>query len=279
MDEFEREYFARLKTLVSDYQSKRRELAKSRIKMFVAALERQLIDNKEDFDLIIAAGNSGLYMQLIAKMVYERLRIKLPKIITLPIIRFQEVKGKISLDDNSSLRSYLSGKLNDPPTSPNILFIDDEIMMGLTVKIALELILSENPNLDSLRCTIIAENHFFEWHHRIPKVSINFFAYSRLIQGLNGNIGYFIPEDLYSHITSLIKDVASYNHAMSVVIGGALKRKNEQGVLFYDTSVHKVCAENIANYNEIKASLLKELEYLVGEAVEKYKEKKIKFRF
>jgi hypothetical protein len=269
VDDFEKEYFQKLTQLASEYKDRRRDLAKSRIKMFVAALYRQLVEEKEKFDLVLAAGNSGLYMSVIAKMVYESLGIEAPTFITIPIYRFKDIEGKIALNDNSSLSSLVKGKLDSLPEAAKILFIDDEVMQGLTVKASLELILEERPDLTSIRCLVIAEHHFFEWHHNMTKVSINFFAYSRLIQGLNGNISYFIPEELFSKISAQINDVESYPHAMAIVIGGALKRKDESGVPFYDTSVATFTDE----------SLMNELAKLVQEGIEDYKNKKIQFRF
>lgn len=267
MDDFEKEYFEKLKQIAPEYYSKRRDLAKSRIKMFAAALCRQLTQECEKFDLIVAAGNSGLFMAIITKMLYESLRVEVPQIITLPIYRFKS-------DENGKI-----GKLANIPKNVNILFVDDEIMSGLTVETALELILREFPGLCFLRCLIIAENHFFEWHSNIPKVSVNYFSYSRLIQGLNGNIGYFIPEDLYDQIASLVTGVESYNHAMAIVIGGALKRKNDQGIAFYDTHVEEICKQNIAGFEKIKTSLNNELRELINKGIEEYKSRKIKFRF
>jgi hypothetical protein len=271
MDDFEKEYFEKLKLLAADYSDKRRELAKSRIKMFVAALCRQLLDEGEKFDLIVAAGNSGLYMSTITKTVYEALGKELPKVITLPIVRYTPLPdGQLDLFDNSSLKSTLSGKLTDIPSRANVLFVDDEIMSALTLKVAMELVLGELPELEALRCVVIAENHFFEWHYPIPKVQINYFAYSRLIQGLNGNIGYFIPEELYSKIAAEIPDVKSYNHAMAIVVGGAIKRKDSSGMPIYDF---------IDSYQEAREPLLKELQELVNQGIEEYKSKTIKFRF
>lgn len=279
MDEFEREYFDKLKQLASDYSGKRRNLARSRIKMFVAAVCRQLLEENEKFDLIVTAGNSGLYMATITNNVYPALGIELPQLITLPIYRFKSDDGeKIAVNDNFPLQQAVSDKLANLPQKANVLFVDDEIMSGITVKTALEIILNKRSDLDSLRCLIIAENHFFEWHYLIPKVTINFFAYSRLIQGLNGSIGYFIPEDLYTKITAQIADVESYNHAMAIVLGGALKRKSHQGIPFFDTSVEDVCLKEVSGYEETKITLMRELKKLVSQAIEEYKNKEIQFR-
>ncbi len=276
MDEYEKEYFAKLKKIAGDYDSVRRDLAKSRIKRFVAAVVRQINDEHRVFDLVVVVGNSGRFIFEITKQVYSELGIEIPPVVMLPIFRFKEVDGAMVLNDNSVLFSLIPTNL---PNKAMVLFVDDEIYIGLTVKASLELLLSRNPQLESLHCTIIAEHHFFEWHYNLPKVSVNFFSYSRLIQGLNGNIGYFIPDDLFEDLKKHITDVESYNHAMGIVIGGALKRKNKEGSPFYDTSVNDVCIERISNYSERKEILIKELNDLVKDAIKEYKEGIITFRF
>ena len=148
MDEFEKEYFTRLKQIATEYQTRRKELAQSRIKMFAAAVTRQLVDEKEVFDLIVAAGNSGLFMMQIVKRVYQSLGIKLPHTITLPIYRFKTVDEKQIINDNSNLKEYVKAQTNNISSQRlNILFVDDEIMTGLTVKASLELILDTLPEL------------------------------------------------------------------------------------------------------------------------------------
>lgn len=278
MDEFEKDYFDKLKQITPIYQTKRKELALSRIRMFAAALCRQLIEKKEKFDLLVAAGNSGLFMNEITKLTYEHLNLDLPQSICFPLLRFSDSDNTV-IYDNTVLKHLIKGKISNIPINPNILFIDDEIMRGLTIKASLDLILNERPDLNSLRTVIIAENHFFEWHYNIPKVSINFFPYSRLIQGLNGNIGQFIPDDLFSEMKSQLPEIRSYNHAMSIIFGGALKRKNEKGISFFDFNVESDLKKNIPDYYKKKTSLHVHLNNLVLESIEKYKQGKIYFRF
>jgi hypothetical protein len=277
MDEFERKYFKQLNSLAKDFQTERRELAFSRIKMFTAALYRRLIDEKEEFDLIVSAGNSGLYMMEITKMLFKELQIELPQTLVLPIHRFED-DGKI-INDNLSLKGYIEKQIKHLPPNLNILFIDDEIMMGLTVKAALELLIQTFAEIKELRCVIIAENHFFEWHYNMPKIRINYFSYSRLIQGLNGNIGYFIPKKLFLELISFIPEIKSYNHAMAIVIGGGLKTKDNDETPFYDFTITNRILKKHSDYMHEKNSLIKELNRLVFQGVEEYKNKMITFRF
>lgn len=277
MDDFANEYFNKITKISSDFNGRRKILAESRIKMFVASIYRQLVDFNEKYDIVLGAGNSGLFMTRIAQMTYEYLNIKTPLILNLPIYRFKE-DGK-TLNNNSFLVQQVKEKLRNLDSINNILFVDDEIMRALTAKECFNLILQVKTNVKHLNGTIIAENHFFEWHYKIPKASISFFAYSPLIQGLNGNIGYLIPEDLYKKISLLINEAVSYNHAMALVIGGALKRKDHNGNPYFDFTVESSLKNKIANYDDKKSSLMHRLQELVREGIEKYKAGEIKFRF
>lgn len=279
MDEFEKNYFAKLKKLAIDYQSQRNELAHARIKIFTAAVCRQLLEQDEKFDLIVASGNSGLFMMEIVKIIYKELKIELPQTLTIPVYRYKEVDGKIVTDDNTRLQEYVTNNIQTAATNLNVLFVDDETMTGLTIKTSLKLLLYALPDLTKLRCVVISEHHFFEWHFNLPKVSINYFAYARLIHGLNGNIGYFIPENLYAEIKSHIPDVESHNHAMAIVIGGALKRKDADEIPFYDSSVTEILKNSLPDYEQTKNALLHQLSTLVTQGIHEYKQKIITFRF
>src|SRR3989338_585265 len=176
MDDFEKEYFEKLSSLVVNFQHKRRDIAASRIRMFAAALARQLIDQKQNFSLLVAAGNSGLFMVKIAAIVYETLSVKMPPILLIPIVRQSTDNNSF---DNSILLSQVRQNLIQFSSLEKMLFIDDEIMRAITAKTALELILKSRPDIKHIDATIIAENHFFEWHYDFPQVSARFFAYSR----------------------------------------------------------------------------------------------------
>ncbi len=274
MDHFEKEYFEKITKIASDFKERRRDLAKSRIKMYSVTLYGLLVDLNEEYDALIGSGNSGLFMTKIAEIVYKNLNIKTPTILNLPIYRFNE--DNLSPYDNSPLLPKVNETLENLPIK-NVLFVDDEIMKAITAKECFNLILKARPDVKHFNATIVAEYHFFEWHYKMPQVSIRFFAYSRLIQGLNGNIGYFIPEDLFKEISSLIPEVTSYNHAMALVVSGLLK-KRDRGLLF-DTEIEQTLIENIKDYSSKKSQLIQEIENLVKEGIKEYKSGKIKFRF
>lgn len=277
MDDFANEYFHKITKIASDFKDRRKELAESRIRMFSASICKQITTLNNTYDLVLGAGNSGLFMTKITKKVYEYLNIKTPPILNLPLYRFEE-DGKTP-NDNSFLIPKVKEKTQGIDLIKNALFVDDEIMRGITANECINLILQADPNINHFNTTIIAENHFFEWHYNIPRASIMYFAYCPLIQGLNGNIGYFIPGDLFKDISSLIKEKIAYNHAMAIIVGGALKKKDSNGIPYFDYAIESNFKNNIDNYDDKKNSLMDRLEELVKNGVDKYKAGEIKFRF
>lgn len=272
MDRFEEEYFEALRSLTPAYEERLSDISKERIRMFSAAITRQLIDEDQIFDLLIGPGNSGLFMTKITELIYEELNKQIPSVLNIPIERILE---------GDTVTKILAGYAEIPSLEDkilSILFVDDEIMRGLTAKVSLELLLKANPGINHIDATIIAENHFFEWHYDMPKVSVRFFAYARLIQWINGIVGHFIPNELFEKIKKEIPEVETHNDAMAIVIGGGLKRVAGDEP-YYDLAVNNVLKEKIENYEARQEELMRELRDLVKQGVEGYKEGKIKFRF
>jgi hypothetical protein len=272
MDNFENEYFESLRQLALGFEDKRKELAKSRIKMFAAAIARQLLNEKQEFDLIVGGGNSGLFMTKIAELVFETLNLKLPPVINIPVLRIIDKDQNVEALRNGDFELKSTGKVE------NMLFVDDEIMRALVAKNCIELILAKRPEIEHLNVTIVAENHFFEWHSFIPKLSVRFFAYSELIQWLNGNISYIIPKNLFNEIKNNIPGVESYPHAMAIIIGGGLKRIETEKP-YFDFEIEKKLGNTIESYKEQKEILMNEIRELVSEGIEEFKTGKIRFRF
>lgn len=273
MDDIEKEYFTKIKPFASDFDNRRKELADSRIKMFVATLCRNIFEYDQKFDLILGTGNSGLYMTKIAEITYQHLGLKVPQILNIPLFRFKKERD---FNDNSGLFDFVQESLKTKAT--NIVFVDTEIMQGISAKEAMNLIIKTNPKLHR-HLTIIAENHFFEWHYDIPQVSLSFFAYCPLIQGLNDNIAHFIPQDLFEEIKKVSDEEMAYNFAMAAVIGGGIKRMKEDGTGYFDTEILTKITSKIPGFKKRQAKLFEDLDALVQEGIRNYKEGKVEFRF
>ncbi len=277
MDDFQKDYLSKLNLLADNYKNRRKELAESRIKRFVFALCRQLFEFDESFDLIMGGGNSGLFMTEITKIVFEKTNLNLPKVITIPIVRYKPGTENNSkeLFDNSSLLTLAKEKLEDTKAPKNILFVDDEVMTGTSLRDSLHIIEQIYPN-QRFDVTLIAEHHFFEWHYKLSNFSVRFFAYALLIRGLNGNIGYIVNESIFEQIQKIIPEANTSYKALTILLGGGLKNA-EEGKPFYDTTVVTKLIEAGFEFEKEKLRVVGEIEQLITEAIVEYNKGKVKF--
>lgn len=284
MQEVEIKLKDKIKALVKEEHIDLHELSKSRIQYFAAVLCRLLVNQKEHFDVIVSGGNSGLYVSKIAEYAYEVLEIPKPPILRLPVYRYIETdlpETEAPLFDNSALLPLVKEQLGNISQVKNILFVDDEIRIGTTARNCFELILEAvygSKNSNRCSCVIIAEHHFFEWHHNTPNLAVRFYAHSRLIPGVTNIISHFLPESMFNEIKGLLGNDITYNHALALVIGGGLKTR-DSGLPKFDPSKVLLLASKIENYERKREKLLSELKNEVKAGIEKYKAGEVKFIF
>lgn len=284
MNEVELKLKDKIKALVREENIDFHELSKSRIQHFGATLCRLLVNQNEHFDVIISGGNSGLYVSKIAEYAYEILGIQKPPILKLPIYRYIETdlpETEAPLFDNSLLLPMAQEQLKNVNKVQNILFVDDEIRIGTTARNCFELVLEAVYNSkykNPCSCIIVAEHHFFEWHHDTPNLAVRFYAHSRLIPGVTNIISHFLPEPLLEEIKTVLGSDITYNHALALVVGGGLKTR-DSGVPSFDPSKALLLVSKIENYESKKEQLLSELKDEVRTGIEKYKAGEIKFIF
>lgn len=83
-------------------------LALRHFKRFVAVLYHLIVKEEKQLDLIIGGGDAGVWLAKVTETLYQKLNLKPPVIITLPIVRFKftylKYKGQpLDLFDNSVL--------------------------------------------------------------------------------------------------------------------------------------------------------------------------------
>lgn len=116
-------------------------LAENYLRSFTGTISRLLASEKIHYDLIIASGNSGLAVTEFTKIIYSKLKIAPPPALALPIMRFINEDNRKRFD-NSVLYPQVSKTLqNIDKNISSILFVDDEIRYGSTVKNSLKLIM------------------------------------------------------------------------------------------------------------------------------------------
>lgn len=277
MDQFEATTRCQTISLVEKLDFNRHEIAVSRIALFSAAICRLLLEFNERYSLIVTAGTSGLYMRELVTAVFRALAVQAPPTICLPVIRFED-NG--ALFDNSPLAAGLPGRSGNQDPPKHILFVDDEIRRGTTARACLDLLIrSGYVDADRpLLCTIVAENHFFEWHWTLPGVSVRYFAPARLLYGLQHNIAHCLPADLVAAARTLLGPSFGCHELMALVMAGAMKRKGERTGFFDETPAHRLAAE-MPNYQAIRNEFLRDFESWVGHGVRQFRDGTIEFRF
>ncbi len=98
--------------------------AQRRTKRFVKKIKSLI--QKNDFDIILAAGNSGIMMTKITELTYELLKIRLPPIVKIPIY-LRDSQGKRIKFDNSVLAPDVQKQIKNIKKIGKILFADDEL--------------------------------------------------------------------------------------------------------------------------------------------------------
>jgi hypothetical protein len=277
MDEFDTAAKRETISAVERLDLDRRQIAVSRTALFSATLCRLLQSNREDYCAVVAAGTSGLYMMELAKAVFRILEIELPPTVCLPVIRFTESGA---LFDNSGLSTEVRRQLKDHDPLKRVLFIDDEIRRGTTAHACLKLI-SDCGFADGkapLLCTIVAENHFFEWHWDLPGVAIRYFAPARLLYGLQHNIAHCLPSGLVTSAQPMLGTGYGHHELIALVLSGAVKRQGEKSGFFDETPAIRL-SDQMPDFQSVRDAFQREFAGLVENGVREFLDGTIKFRF
>ena len=116
------------------------KLAECHLKDFVRAIYNLVAIDGVKFDLIIGAGNSGLVMLKVTELIFEHCKWELPPQLRLPIQRY--VKGTDGeLYKNISLMPCAKEQIRGISSLTKVLFVDDEMGKGITIKTSLALTL------------------------------------------------------------------------------------------------------------------------------------------
>lgn len=184
------------------------ELGLQRFSNFCKKIKELLVDRKINFDLIVASGNSGLAMGKYAAIIYKELGKEFPQQLSIPFYRFPP--GHRDELDKKFDSSFFLPEVQKQIENINInsvLFVDDEIGLGITALSILNL-LNEALRLqckDPIRAYyIVAEDQGF----KVPedRKEIQFFPYDKETDGYNNVIFFVTPSELEKPIIEVFGD-------------------------------------------------------------------------
>ena len=252
--------------------------AKEIFKNYIALLYKLVVKEKNDFDLIIGAGDSGAVMAKVAEIFYQKINKKIPPILHLPLQRYAEPgipHGEYF--ENKVLIPQIKKQLKNIKLFKKVLFVDDEIMRGWTAKTSIELVLSALPKnkiADRVLYTIVAENHWFQWHYDLPPVSIRYYAFSKKIPGVNGAVFEMISDLEWK---SIKLNGMGKRPLLNIILNGVRKSRSGLTPVFTDETAKKL--EKNQKFKKLKTKMLRQIDALVTEGIKEYKAGKIKLGF
>ena len=95
MDKYEEEFSKSVKEAAKKITVDRYELAVLRFERLVSMMYILLVEREERFDLLVAGGNSGIFVMKVVELIYQRLKITCPPQISLPIVRPSNEEGVV----------------------------------------------------------------------------------------------------------------------------------------------------------------------------------------
>ena len=192
-------------------------------KSFIHTLQQEL--NNKEFDVILAAGDSGAVMVEFTKIIYKVLNKDLPKVVLLPVYRYSNAIKDIVLLQEDTLEQEAAKQLNGAKAN-KILFVDDEIGSGDTLTLSLKSVLSASGG-QNVNCTVLAESDTFSGRVDIPTVKVDFQQFSTH-KGIYNAIFWFIPseyeEPVQKTLSRLYPDTDSSKLPMNVLLGAPTKQ-------------------------------------------------------
>ncbi len=204
-------------------------LANLYLEKFTIHITNLIRENR--FDLIIAAGNSGLASAWITAKIYETLKIMPPPIIELPIMRFIGNDNK-KLYDNSALLPYIKENFAEYSKSlKNILFVDDEIRYGSTVKNSMTLLMTYLNEIEAsnlITCTVVADEFGgFNWSPPYANLKIKFSPFIKHSSKYKNIILYNIPPEIFSRLKPFLNKYKLEDRlAINLLLDLPVKEKN-----------------------------------------------------
>jgi len=263
-------------------KAKIKQLAEENIRFFTSDIKRLLVIENMNFDLILACGNTGIYLAELTKWIFNELKIKHPLVLKLPIQRFCKSEAQkwpdskmeakrlryqinpaknfpLVIFDNSVLLPELKKQIFGQKKYKNILFVDDEIHSTLTIRLALDLLqksghLSNQPNV-----TIVAENHNLIWPYHNPDVFLHFLPFG-IHKQLNNLISNAVSSDFIGSVLQYLPEDFNKKSVVNLLLDLPVKVFNGKKPNFtkqFNLKLRKEMTEYDVQKKEHKKYLMK----------------------
>ncbi len=261
-----------------------RPLAIRNFKRLVAVIYYLIAAKNIQCDLVVGAGDSGIWLAKVVEKIYLLLDLKVPTILTVPIVRFKFTYLKykdqpLELFDNSVLVPEVKKQLKNLNELDRILFIDDEIAYGVTVREAIKVILKsvdQNKISKDLLVTIVAENQEFNPNPFLEKAKANFYYFAKRTEGMNSIIDYITPWEIEQQIlTHFKKEEFGPKVIINILLDLSSKEKELMENLYipkpiFSYTYNKRASQKVPNLSNLKKEFQAKLDLWINEAIEEF---------
>lgn len=231
------------------------QLAEANLKRYFATLHKLLVEDHKTYDVILAAGNSGLIMARYAQMLYEHLGLDTPIVIKVAPQRYEPGKEEVSdnLMDNS------------------ILYVDDEIGEGTTIHACADMLKRITPDGNRLLIDIVAEDQEYVPSENWANINISLIPFAHEIDGLNNIVMYLIPQSIHQALGSTDD---SCKKKVAVLLG-IPSRSKQQLLDGFDYSMNYLKQKEIANLENLMTEFQQYIADIMIQGIDEYKQGKI----
>lgn len=242
--------------------------AKTNLIGFVDVIKELIEDRKIKFDLVTGSGDSGAAMVKIAEMIYQELKISFPEKLLVPYFRF--TKKDVPSGERVSIVDYSDSfeeKFRSFKEVKNILFVDDEIGRGRTIRGVVKWMRENNPKVFSKdsRLWIVAEDHGFNVNDLKLDFVVEFKPFSKK-EGINNAISYIVPYEIKSVIRENFSGKYSSKELMNSLLGLPVKSRDRK-VMVWSYDLRDELAGKIEGFDGLQNEFEKFLRDLIRKSL------------
>lgn len=262
-------------------------LALRHFKRFVAVLYHLIVKGEKQSDLIIGGGDAGMWLAKVAEIIYKKLDLKPPTILSLPIVRFKftylKYEGQpLELFNNSVLIPEAKRQLKGLKKLENILYIDDEIANGITAKEAIRVVLKAVPKdkiAANINLVIVAEDQGFDISSFLDNVSATMFSFAEHIPTMHGVINYIVPWEIEKQIEEHFSEAeAGPKVRINMLLDLPSKDKELMEGMYIPKPIfiyeyNEKAKQKIPNLTKLQSEFKESLNRWIDEAIEEYEAK------
>lgn len=243
-------------------------------KKFVEVICYLLLEEHKKFDLIVGSGNSGVVVAKYTELIYKELNIPCPPIIHIPVLRYRgERDREENRFDNSVLLPEIKEKLKDCKLEKltNVLFVDDEIGLGITAKTCLELLIQAT-NAHNITYTVVAEDQGVSWGKDLPS-KIEFYPFAQEWPGLNNVILWFMPGNISHPIEAMSDEIKGSHSVMNIILGLPIKEKGTDiQVPSFTEKYNQIALERVPNLPTLREEAINIIHEFIVQGINDYKD-------